>query len=74
MRYGKTDFPIKNLSSVDWSAAKIIYFSPDDRRIVRTSFIVDSKLGSAPLGSESFCGDTEALLEPAEGRTDLVIR
>ena len=58
MKYGKTDFPVANLAAVDWNAARIVYFNPDDQRIVRTGFIVDSNLGGSSSGFESTCGES----------------
>jgi hypothetical protein len=47
----KAVFPVKNFSQIDWTGAKVIYFGPDDPRIVRTenSWIgPDNPYSSAP--------------------------
>jgi len=42
MRTPKTVFVIADPHSYDWDTLKLAYFSPDDPRIVRTTYMVDS--------------------------------
>jgi len=41
IQYGRPLPRVANLNAYDWKAAKIIYFGPDDRRIVRTDRVID---------------------------------
>ena len=36
---GAQDYPVADISKYDWSAAKVAYFGPDDRRLVRYELI-----------------------------------
>lgn len=36
VRNGRENFPIENFATVRWDTAKVIYFGPDDRRLIRT--------------------------------------
>ena len=56
MNYGQTDFPVPDLNQVDWLDAKLVYFGPDDKRVVRSGFVVDSSLGAPNQVFESACG------------------
>jgi hypothetical protein len=36
IRHGRKDFPIEDFASVRWDTAKILYFGPDDVKLIRT--------------------------------------
>ncbi len=39
IKYGKNDFLLDSKVTYDWSTAKLVYFGPDDRRLVRTQLL-----------------------------------
>jgi hypothetical protein len=39
VKYGHNDFPLNPDLKYEWNDVKLVYFGPDDRRIVRTQFI-----------------------------------
>ena len=38
---GQQDYPIDNSEQYNWRSAKIVYFGPDDNRLIRTSIVSD---------------------------------
>jgi hypothetical protein len=39
IEYGKNDFAIDGASELDWGSRKLVYFGPDDPRVVRAEFL-----------------------------------
>jgi hypothetical protein len=39
IHYGQNDVRFDATFTYDWSSAKVVYFGPDDRRIVRTQLL-----------------------------------
>lgn len=55
IQYGSSAFHIVGGEDIDWERARMVYFGPDDRRIVRCEFLVDSTFGASIRGVND-CG------------------
>lgn len=55
IRYDSSAFHLVKGEDVDWGRARMVYFGPDDRRIVRCEFLVDSSFGASIQGVND-CG------------------